>query len=61
VYTAAVKDDNPEIVEARRLGITTYTRAEFLGYIMKKFSKAIAVSGSHGKTTATSMLSLILL
>ncbi len=61
VYTAAVKDDNPEIVEARKLGIPTYTRAEFLGYIMKKFSKAIAVSGSHGKTTATSMLSLILL
>lgn len=61
VYTAAVKDDNPELAEARRLGITTYTRAEFLGYIMKKFSKSIAVSGSHGKTTATSMLSLILL
>jgi UDP-N-acetylmuramate--alanine ligase len=61
VYTAAVRDDNPELVEARRLGITTYTRAEFLGYIMKKFSKSIAVSGSHGKTTATSMLSLILL
>lgn len=61
VYTAAAKDDNPELVEARNLGITTYTRAEFLGFIMKKFSKSIAVSGSHGKTTATSMLSLILL
>lgn len=61
VYTAAVKDDNPELLEARRLGIETYTRAEFLGCIMKKFQKAVAVSGSHGKTTATSMLSLILL
>lgn len=61
VYTAAAKDDNPELVEARSLGLTTYTRAEFLGHIMKKFPRSIAVSGSHGKTTATSMISLILL
>lgn len=61
VYTAAAKEDNPELVKARSLGITTYTRAEFLGFIMNKFSKSIAISGSHGKTTATSMLSLILL
>lgn len=61
VYTAAVKEDNPEMIEAGRLGITVYDRAEFLGLIMKSYSKAIAVSGSHGKTTATSMLSLILL
>lgn len=61
VYTAAVKDDNPELIEARRLGLSIFDRAEFLGLLMKKFEKAIAVSGSHGKTTATSMLSLVLL
>jgi UDP-N-acetylmuramate--alanine ligase len=61
VYTAAIKEDNPEYVEAKRLGIPTLDRAEFLGYIMKDFKKGIAVAGTHGKTTTTSMLSLILL
>lgn len=61
VYTAAVKDDNPELMEARRLNIPVMDRAEFLGYIMKGYSKGVAVSGTHGKTTTTSMLSLVLL
>lgn len=61
VYTAAVKEDNPEIVKAKELGLLLFDRAEFLGLMMKKFEKAIAISGSHGKTTATSMLSLVLL
>ncbi|TDT63448.1 UDP-N-acetylmuramate--L-alanine ligase [Fonticella tunisiensis] len=61
VYTAAIREDNPEYQEAKRLNLPTYDRAEFLGYIMKEYSKSIAVAGTHGKTTTTSMLSLILL
>ena len=49
VYTAAIKQDNPELKEARSLNIPTMDRAEFLGLIMKKFKNAIAVSGTHGK------------
>ncbi|WP_341876229.1 UDP-N-acetylmuramate--L-alanine ligase [Defluviitalea saccharophila] len=61
VYTAAVKEDNPELMEARKKNIPTMDRAEFLGQIMKNYPYAIAVSGTHGKTTTTSMLSHILL
>ncbi len=60
VYTAAANDDNPELVKARSLDIPTLSRAEMLGLIMEAFSKSIAISGAHGKTTTTSMLSLIL-
>jgi UDP-N-acetylmuramate--alanine ligase len=59
VYTAAVKQDNPELVRARELSIPTIDRAEFLGTIMKRHPYGIAISGSHGKTTTTSMVSLI--
>lgn len=61
VYTAAVGNDNEELVEANKRGIEIMDRAEFLGYIMKGYSKSIAVSGTHGKTTTTSMISLMLL
>ena len=61
VYTAAVKEDNPELMEARKKNIPTMDRAEFLGQIMRNYPYAIAVSGTHGKTTTTSMLSHILL
>lgn len=61
VYTAAVKQDNPELVAAKELGIPTLTRAEFLGQIMRNYKTAIGVSGTHGKTTTTSILSEILL
>ena len=61
VYTAAVKEDNPEIIEAKKLNIPLMDRAEFLGDIMKEFQKRIAVSGTHGKTTTTSMIALILI
>ena len=61
VYTAAIKEDNPEIVEAKKLNITLMDRAEFLGQIMKDFQKRIAVSGTHGKTTTTSMIALTLI
>lgn len=61
VYTTAVKEDNTELMEARKLEIPVIDRAELLGQIMKRYSDAIAVSGTHGKTTTTSMVSLILL
>ncbi len=61
VYTAAVKPDNPELLEAKRLNIPILTRADLLGQIMKNYSFSCAVSGTHGKTTTTSILSSIAL
>jgi UDP-N-acetylmuramate--alanine ligase len=57
VYSAAIKQDNPELVRAKELGIPTIERADFLGEITKQYSKTIAISGTHGKTTTTSMTS----
>lgn len=56
VHTAAVKDDNPEMIEARNRGIRLIDRAEFLGALMKEYHHAVGVAGTHGKTTTTSML-----
>ena len=61
VYTAAIHEDNPELMEVRRQNIPTLTRAELLGQLMKNYETPIAISGTHGKTTTTSMLSHILL
>lgn len=61
VYTAAIKSDNPELLAAKELGIPTLTRAQLLGQMMKNYRLPIAVSGTHGKTTTTSMISQILL
>ncbi len=61
VYTAAIHEDNPELMEVRRRNITALTRADFLGQIMKLYRTSAAVAGTHGKTTTTSMLSEILL
>lgn len=61
VYTAAVKKDNPERLEAEKLGIASIERAVLLGEIMKRYPDSIAVSGTHGKTTTTSMISCIML
>ena len=61
VYTAAIKSDNPELLAAKRLGIPTLTRAELLGQMMKNYKTPVAISGTHGKTTTTSMISQILL
>lgn len=61
VYTAAIHPDNPEYAAAQAAGIPMITRAELLGQIMRNFETAIAVAGTHGKTTTTSMLASILL
>lgn len=61
VYTAAIKSDNPELLAAHKLNIPMLTRAELLGQMMKNYETPVAVSGTHGKTTTTSMISQILL
>lgn len=61
VYTAAIKSDNPELLAAHKLNIPMLTRAELLGQMMKNYKTPVAVSGTHGKTTTTSMISQILL
>ena len=61
VYTAAVKEDNPELLEAEKKGILCVERAVLLGNIMDNYNKSIAVAGTHGKTTTSSMLSEIML
>ncbi|SHJ98467.1 UDP-N-acetylmuramate--L-alanine ligase [Tepidibacter formicigenes] len=59
VYTAAIKEDNEELKEAQLRNIKTMSRAKFLGELMKDYKNSIAVSGTHGKTSTTSMISLI--
>ncbi len=59
VYTVAVSYDNPELVEARSRGIKVVPRSKILGDIMAKYQYPLAVAGTHGKTTTTSMLSYI--
>ncbi|XCP85723.1 UDP-N-acetylmuramate--L-alanine ligase [Roseburia hominis] len=61
VYTAAIHEDNEEFMEAKRQGLPMLSRAELLGQLMKNYAVPIAVSGTHGKTTTTSMLSHIFL
>lgn len=61
VYTAAIHPDNPEFAAAKERGIPMLSRAELLGQIMANYDTAIAVAGTHGKTTTTSMLSSIFL
>ncbi|MDO4941971.1 MAG: UDP-N-acetylmuramate--L-alanine ligase [Lachnospiraceae bacterium] len=61
VYTAAIHPDNPEFQAVMEHHIPTLTRAQLLGQMMDNYKNPIAVSGTHGKTTTTSMLSHILL
>ena len=58
VYTAAIKDDDPELLQAKSLNIPIVERADFLGEITKAFEDTICISGTHGKTTTTSMIAL---
>ena len=60
IYTAAVKEDNVEMVRAKELGIPTMERSVLLGQVSSQYDTVIGISGCHGKTTITSMLSLIL-
>jgi UDP-N-acetylmuramate--alanine ligase len=60
IYSSAVSLDNPELVEAAKNNISAISRAEALGLLMKEYKNGIAISGTHGKTTTTSMVSLIL-
>ena len=61
VYTAAIHPDNPEFARCVELDLPMLSRAELLGQIMKNYKTSIAVSGTHGKTTTTSMFSSVLL
>ena len=61
VYSAAIKPDDPELVEAEKHNIPTIERGDFLGQITKLYKDTICISGTHGKTTTTSMVSLCFL
>ena len=58
VYSAAIKQDDPELIAAKENNIPTVERGDFVGYITKIYRNTIGVSGTHGKTTTTSMVSL---
>lgn len=59
IYTDAISSDNKELIKANSLGVPVIDRATFLGALMKNYKNSIAISGTHGKTTTTSMLSTI--
>ncbi len=61
IYSAAIFADNCELLEAKRLGIPTAERSEILGVLSRCFDNAICVSGTHGKTTTTSLITSMLL
>ena len=60
VYSNAVSAEKPEMVRAKELGIPCFSRAEVLGMIMEHYKESVAICGTHGKTTVTSMTSLLL-
>ena len=61
IRTAAAHNDNPEIAEARHQGIPVFERAQAWGVIMQAYKNAVCISGTHGKTTTTSMVTHILM
>ncbi len=60
VHTAAIMEDNPELMAARQSGIPVLERADLLGIVTSWYDNAVCVTGTHGKTTATSMITQIL-
>ena len=61
VYSAAIAQDNPELIEAKKRGIPTMERSHLLGALTRKYNNVIGVCGTHGKTTVTSMITHILI
>ena len=61
VYSTAIKENNPEYSYMKEKGVTMYRRGALLAEIMNKFKKGIAVAGTHGKTTTSSLLSVVFL
>lgn len=61
IYTAALLEDNPELVAARQSGVPTFERAKLFGAISRMYKDCIGVCGTHGKTTVTSMITQVLL
>lgn len=61
IFSAAIKDTDPEMVLAKQFSIPTVTRGEFVGYLTRRYEESICVSGTHGKTTTTSMIALCFL
>ena len=61
VYSAAISQDNPEIVEAKKLGIPLMERSHMLGALTRRYDNVIGVCGTHGKTTVSSMITHILI
>lgn len=61
VYTAAIHEDDPERIETKKLNKENYERAEFLGIISQEYQNCLCISGTHGKSTTTGMVSLIFL
>jgi len=59
IYTNAVGKDNPDLILAKNLGKSILERAEFLGFVSNLYKNVIAISGTHGKTTTTSMIGLV--
>jgi UDP-N-acetylmuramate--alanine ligase len=60
VFSAAVKEDNPELIAARERGVFVVTRAEMLGRVMSRYPRSVAITGTHGKTTTTGMVAMVL-
>jgi len=56
VFSGAIKQTNPEIIKAKKLGIKVIERSELLGLLSKNYKNVIAISGTHGKTTTTAMI-----
>ncbi len=61
VHTAAIMDDNPELIAARASGVPCLERSEMLGLLSRRYNRAVCVSGTHGKTTTSAMIAQVLL